>query len=316
MKVSVAFIAYNHVKYVRQSLEGVLAQRADFDWEVVIGDDCSTDGTGAIIAEFRDRYPDRIRVLPRERNLGMVRNVEDVLSACTGEYVAMLEGDDFWVSPDKLRLAAEFFDANPSATVCFHPVKYLYEDGRSSHTFPRNPLPERLSVHELLRDNFIQTCSVMLRRSAMPLPFPDFFSSLKLLDWPICILAADKGGIGQIAGELATYRVHVGGVWSMKPAEQIMLNVIGMMELLDAYFGGRRHAAIRETVLDCYGHLLRLRCGNPREIKSKSLRWVWDCPKGGPKFSRAAVRVLISIYAPWILSSFRWLKGTPAANRP
>src|SRR5262249_57206037 len=87
MKVSVLVLAYNHERFVGQTLESVLSQQVGFDWEVVIGEDCSTDGTAAVVRRYANRHPERIRVLPRERNLGMHRNFVDTWAACRGQYI-------------------------------------------------------------------------------------------------------------------------------------------------------------------------------------------------------------------------------------
>ena len=96
IKVSVCMITYNHERFIAQAIESVLMQETDFRVELVIGEDCSTDGTRAIVREFGERFPERIRLLLPEHNLGMMPNFVATLSACRGQYVALLEGDDYW----------------------------------------------------------------------------------------------------------------------------------------------------------------------------------------------------------------------------
>src|SRR5262249_32985339 len=129
MKVSVLVLAYNHERFIGHTLESVLSQQVGFDWEVVIGEDCSTDGTAAVVRRYANRHPERIRVLPRERNLGMHRNFADTWAACRGQYIAILEGDDYWTSPTKLSRQAAFLDARPDYTECFTDVEVFHEDG-------------------------------------------------------------------------------------------------------------------------------------------------------------------------------------------
>jgi glycosyltransferase involved in cell wall biosynthesis len=102
-KVSIAMITYNHEKFIAQAMESVLAQQTDFPIELVIGEDCSTDGTREIVEQFAARYPDVIRPILHEKNVGMHRNGQAVLEACNGEYLAFLEGDDYWTNPAKLQ---------------------------------------------------------------------------------------------------------------------------------------------------------------------------------------------------------------------
>src|SRR5438132_1821213 len=102
MKLSVMMITYNHERFIAQALDSILAQRVNFDYEIVIGEDCSTDGTRDILMDFHRRYPDRIVLLLRDHNLGVMRNFEATLGACRGRYLALLEVDDYWTSENKL----------------------------------------------------------------------------------------------------------------------------------------------------------------------------------------------------------------------
>src|SRR5918998_6653247 len=101
MKVSVLVTTYNHEKFIAQAIDSILAQKVTFDYEIVIGEDGSTDTTRDIVLTFRRRYPKRIRLLLPQRNLGFYGNIifEQALEACRGQYIALLEGDDYWTSP-------------------------------------------------------------------------------------------------------------------------------------------------------------------------------------------------------------------------
>ena len=127
-KVSVCVITYNQERYVIQAVEGALTQEADFDFEVVVGDDASSDGTPEILRDLQVRYPDRLRLILREKNIGPARNFLDVLGACRGEYVAILDGDDYWTSPEKLQKQADALDADPTLAICSHRVEHVFED--------------------------------------------------------------------------------------------------------------------------------------------------------------------------------------------
>src|SRR4051812_40259185 len=127
--VSVHMITFNHERYIAQAIESVLAQNAPFPIELVIGEDASTDGTRAIVEEYCRRYPGTVRACLRERNLGFRRNFIDTLRACRGRYVALLEGDDYWLSPDKLARQAEVLDVNPDVALCSARARVVYEGG-------------------------------------------------------------------------------------------------------------------------------------------------------------------------------------------
>jgi glycosyltransferase involved in cell wall biosynthesis len=119
MKVSVLIITYNHGPFIAQAIESVLMQRTSFDYEVVIGEDCSTDGTREIVRSYAEAHPDRIRPLLRERNVGGPANCRATMAACRGEYIAVLEGDDYWTSDRKLENQVALLERRPDSAGCF-----------------------------------------------------------------------------------------------------------------------------------------------------------------------------------------------------
>ena len=111
-KVSVFMITYNHEKYIAEALDSILMQKTDFDFDIVIGEDCSTDATRRIVLEYSRKYPDKIKLLLHNVNVGFISNMMYVLEACTGKYVAMCEGDDYWTDPFKLQKQVDFLEAS------------------------------------------------------------------------------------------------------------------------------------------------------------------------------------------------------------
>ncbi len=119
VKVSVIIATYNQEKYIAHTLESVVNQETDFKYEVIVGEDCSTDGTAQIVKEYAEKYPELIIPIIREKNLGMSGNMFDLLSRIKGEYVAIIEGDDYWIDNRKLQKQVEFMDAHPDYVACF-----------------------------------------------------------------------------------------------------------------------------------------------------------------------------------------------------
>jgi glycosyltransferase involved in cell wall biosynthesis len=190
-------------------------QITDFDYEIVIGDDCSTDGTRDIVADLARIHPCKIRPLFHDVHLGVNRNLVATLNACTGQYVAMLEGDDYWTTQNKLQLQANFLDSHPDYAISFHNVQVVYQGGCSpSHLYHVDAHPETRTIEELLAGNFINTCSVMFRRE-LSNELPSRFCSLHMGDWPLHVLNAQYGKIGYLNAVMAAYRVHDKGVWSL-----------------------------------------------------------------------------------------------------
>jgi glycosyltransferase involved in cell wall biosynthesis len=264
MRVSVAMLTYNHERYIAQAIESVLAQRG-VEFELGISEDCSTDRTREIVDEYAARHPDRIRVLPPEPNLGMTRAFVRGLEAATGRYVALLDGDDYWTSPDKLRIQADYLDAHPECAICFHNVTVRYEDGSvEPHPFhtpePRQYLsrvmPRPVStLADVVRGNFIQTCSVMFRRGLFD-AFPSWFTDLAVADWPLHVLNAEHGDIGYIDADMAVYRVHAGGVWSNALARYRRRDAVERLadvhRILDRHLQGQFTAEFEERLRGLY----------------------------------------------------------------
>ena len=100
-KVSVRIVTYNHERFIGQAIDSVLMQTVNFPYEIVIGEDCSTDNTRRIVMDYRDRYPDKIRLLLHEQNVGQHANIMRTEAACRGRYMANLDGDDYWTDPCK-----------------------------------------------------------------------------------------------------------------------------------------------------------------------------------------------------------------------
>ena len=264
MRVSVSLLTYNHERYIDQAIESVLAQRG-VEFELVVSEDHSTDRTRAIVEEYAARHPDRIRVLPSPANVGMTRAFARGIDAARGTYVALLDGDDYWTSPDKLRIQADFLDAHPSCAICFHNVTVLYEDGSTEpHPFhlaePNRYLsrgmPKPIStLADIAPGNFMQTCSVMFRRGLFG-AFPEWFEALAVADWPLHVLNAEHGDIGYIDEIMAAYRVHAGGVWSGSLSRFRKREAVeGLAELyrkLDRHLGGRFATVFESRLRNLY----------------------------------------------------------------
>lgn len=116
-KISVAVITYNQETTIRLTLDSILAQKGDFDLELVIGEDCSPDSTYAICADYAMRYPNVVKLLPNTKNLGIMANFARVMKACTGDYVGICAGDDYWCDERKLQKQLDYFHAHPEVGV-------------------------------------------------------------------------------------------------------------------------------------------------------------------------------------------------------
>lgn len=128
--VSVIVLTYNHEAYLSQALDSILMQNTDFRYEILVGNDASTDRTGEILQSYADRYPDIILPFHRPQNLGAPRNAYELLLKTRGKYLAFCEGDDFWTDPGKLARQVEFLEKNPSYIGCSHRCLIVDKNGQ------------------------------------------------------------------------------------------------------------------------------------------------------------------------------------------
>lgn len=203
-KVSVCVVTYNHEKYIRQCLQSIVDQETDFDFEVIVGEDCSTDGTRAIVLEFADRYPGVVLPLFHAENIGAINNYCAVHLLACGEYVAHCDGDDYFL-PFKLSEQALFLDSNPTCMMTAHRVKLLDGNDICSETQHN---PKFIDIDYLLIKHpcFIYSSTMYRKANSF------FINSIDrdVIDMFIYINFALKGPIGFIDKALGVYRRGVG----------------------------------------------------------------------------------------------------------
>ena len=211
-KVSCHIITYNQIDYISKCIDSVLMQKTNFSIEIIIGDDNSTDGTRELLLKYANEYPDLIKLNLRElRGTGLPgkQNFLTTLEMCSGEYIAMLEGDDYWTDPFKLQKQVDFLEANPDYVLCFHQVTILKPDGTVVEDFITK-VPENYETIETLArfGNYIHTPSVVYRNIIPTLPFE--FEVTPIGDYFIYMMLAEHGKVKYMKEKMATYRFGVG----------------------------------------------------------------------------------------------------------
>ena len=251
MKLSVAMITYNHERFIAQALESVLEQQVNFEYEIVVGEDCSTDRTREILMDFHRRYPGRIVPLVRERNVGAMENFKQTLGACRGKYLAILEGDDYWKLRDKLQRQVDFLDAHPDFALCCSRTEMVGEDGADAVWIWPSRAAGAYGLADLLAENFIATCSVLYRWGSVG-ALPAWFHKMKLGDWPLHALVARTGKIELMDDVMAVYRMHPGGIWSSLSERNRLSATIQMLRELDRQLEFGYTRIIRRTIARLY----------------------------------------------------------------
>lgn len=259
IKLSVCLVTYNQKDFICQAIDSALMQVADFEYEIIIADDCSTDGTQNIIFRYANAFPHKIKLLIQEKNVGATKNFAAALSFCSGKYIALLEGDDFWTSASKLQIQANYLDANSLHSICYHSCEIVDKFGnKKGVTLPLNGQKKSTSnLKDLIsNDSFMATCSVMFR-SRLFTYFPDVFFILRnVCDWSLHALNAEHGDIGFIDLTMSSYRQQSSSLsWSSQPFSEVLKNAIKQSEAFNEYFAFKYNKLFKKKIAKYYYQL-------------------------------------------------------------
>ncbi len=229
-KVSVSLITFNQEKYIAQCIDSIINQITDFEFEIVVADDHSTDRTPHIVKEYATKYPHLIKPILRQKNLGLVRNAVDTIDSCTGKYIALLEGDDYWVDNSKLQVQADYLDNNPDCAFCFTNQYHFMEENPSKKYIAfneDNKPPQKFTLDFYIKSNtLIPNNTKMFRKSVQPSSFPEWFYIAVNWDWILHILQVGEQKIGYIDRITLAYRRPPGALFMAKNQINILLNGI------------------------------------------------------------------------------------------
>ena len=311
--VSVAITAFNSADWLPRALDSVLAQRANFPFEIIIGDDCSQDATVSVANSYQERHPNVIRVLERSKNLGIQRNYYETFEQCRGRFIAWLDADDYWTDADKLAVQVETMESDDSINVCGHFVRWVSNAGEVKRDRYPSIAPGRYGLEEIIRHNFLPSLSVMFR-NGIHRDLPEWYFDLApTTDWPIWVLAALSGSIVLLDRVMADYVLTPGS------------SLMGKGDLYWYETDARFYEYI-ETILPSKWHrLVRSEKGKRYEAIS-----YWVGKQGDFTASRKAA--LRAFRAPFLMDRFdsktkallaslvheaewRFLNGRPAADR-
>lgn len=245
VKVSVVVVTFNHAAYIDTALRSVCEQATDFNFEILISEDASTDGTRDIVQDWRERFPDKIRLILSPENVRSNQVVARAFAAARGDYIALLDGDDYWTSPDKLNRQVAMLDADPNLSLCFTNAEIVGDSGIPAGTPWTSPtLKQRLTLADLWDGNPFATCGSLFRRSSVaqiPQWYDGFFP---VTDWPLYILYAEQGEIAYLPEMMGAYRLHAGGLYSAQSRRDKLASMDSLYRRLNTCLEGRCDAQI------------------------------------------------------------------------
>jgi GT2 family glycosyltransferase len=245
--VSVLVLAYNHGPYIAQCLKGIQRQQFAGSMEILVGEDCSTDDTRAQVADVALKDP-RLRIVTAPTNVGMHANLERLIRAARGRYIAFCEGDDYWDDPTKLAAQVALLDADESAGACHTDFDHIMRIGgrwrrRTGVARAVRRVVGQVRYDDLLVQNLVQTCTLVVRTQAakeyVASPFGQ--ERFAVADWPLCLFVARTAGpIAFLPRSTAVYRHVLGSATNTdwKTNAQRLDDQHRLIDTALAYLGG------------------------------------------------------------------------------
>jgi len=300
--VSVLMLAYNHEEFIVQAIESILSQQCGFSFELVIGEDCSTDRTEAICREHQARCPGRIRLVTSEANVGMHRNFARIWCRARGRYVALCEGDDYWTDPHKLAKQVAMLEAKPAFSFCGTLTRKVRQGEDCTWVDAGSVGPpvvkEAYGLTDLIPSYSFHTSSVLIRKAMVR--FPRWLWDVYCVDRPLYLLCAEQGPVCLLPEFTSVYRLHEGGIWGLRDQSVKAERSIRLFTAIARHLGGRYRRSVRQAlggILWGYASesLLDGERRTARRLAWRALATAWPRLPAG---SRRIAKVLLKSYCP------------------
>jgi len=228
--VSVVMTTYNHEPYIAQAMEGVIQQKTMFPFELVIGEDCSTDGTREIVFDYQKRYPDIIRVITSDQNVGMHKNCRRTEKACRGKYIAFCEGDDYWHDSTKLQKQIELMESDPACVMTHsQAIRHVVVSGKRKlmRCLAKDAGRGANAYFDILTlKHHVVTCTLCVRRKELNDVIRDCpectDESIPFTDTQVALELSRRGKVVFIPEPLATYNILPESASNMQDANKYL----------------------------------------------------------------------------------------------
>lgn len=230
--LSVCIRTYNQERFIAQALDSVLMQKTSFPFEIIVSDDCSIDGTRVILLNYQRDYPDRIRLILGEENVGGPRNLRRVIEASSSKYISCLDGDDYYTDKYKLQKQVEFLEGNERYAACFHNVMNINEKTGAKSLFLPLDFPEEVDAKDVISKKwFLPIHSVVMHRNYIT--FPEWYEDVMNDDFVVDLSVALHGPFYYMSDVMAVYRHHDANT-SLQYADQLLINK-QLYKILDGF---------------------------------------------------------------------------------
>lgn len=257
VSVAVCVMTYNHERYISQTLDGILMQKTNFPVTIFIGEDCSTDSTRQICLEYQNANPEQIVLLPNEPNMGLRKNFARTFAAAKGKYLAICEGDDYWIDPLKLQKQVDFLEQNTEYAMSSHNIDTLWFgiEIKKNEPLSRN----EFTIKEIILDDwFIMTASLVFRSEGFRIP--ENLCTVNNMDYIIQLLVALNGKIHYMPESMAVYRKHQEGMSLQFTPLFLSISLTELFDAFNKYTAGKYKKIINKKLTSLYG-------GNAKQAK-------------------------------------------------
>lgn len=238
MKINIILITYNHAGYIRQTLDSIIMQLTPHEVEIIVADDCSTDNTVQIIREYESKTSFSFHYLQKTHNLGYVRNYQQAFSACTGDYIAIMEGDDYWIKPTHLQNHIDHLIKINDSSMSYNRHLRLFEDQNREEVFDwtNNKDYEEVSTEEMALGNKIGNLSCCVFKGKYIQQLDPKLFDMEIADWMLGMYMGQFGTLLYLKDVTSAYRIHDNGQWSRMTEKDQCLRVIELINEYDKYF--------------------------------------------------------------------------------
>lgn len=265
--VSIVCITYNHAPYIRQAIENMVNQETDFDFEIIVHDDCSTDGTTDVVREFAEKYPDIIKPIIREKNIySQGKNIlQPLYELAQGEYIASCEGDDYWCDNTKLQKQVDYMRNNPECSLVIHNGYLIDEETAEKSLINPYNKDKILSGEEVIvkMKAIPPTASMLFKRSYIT-TMPEFFLNAGVGDQTKRMYLMLKGHVYYMNDAMCVYRFNVPGSFTERvkknedQRKRSFDKMIKFFQNYDEYTNQKYHKAIELVISrEYFGYYLR-----------------------------------------------------------
>jgi glycosyltransferase involved in cell wall biosynthesis len=237
MKLSILLVTYNQDRFIRESLESILRQKIPFGYELIVADDFSSDSTIAIIEELLNGKDCNYRILTSENNIGISKNYQRGFNECRGEYIAVMEGDDYWTDPERLNKHITFLDSHPECVMSFNRIISFYEESKrfQIQEWAGNEEYEYITSGQLAKGARIGNLTAcVFRRSEIQKLKSDLFE-LEIADWMLGITLGQYGLIACLKEAMSVYRINARGQWGKMTREEQIKRIIQLIDIYNKY---------------------------------------------------------------------------------